>query len=120
MATVESFDSTFRVNNATLARPERVTLVGNVYVVDRIDLALLLNGFRGRQRRPREERNSGHLVSEHNQLIAGVDVFLHEPMLTNLLIIVLIKEGVDYVTRLSGDRSEARVRSHDLPLAQAY
>lgn len=97
-----------------------MTLVGNVDVVDRIDLALLLDGFRGRQRRPREERNSGHLVPEHNQLIAGVDVFLHKPMLTYLLIIVLIKEVVDYVTRLSGDWREARVRSHDLPLAQAH
>src|SRR5690606_18103099 len=78
VARVELLDAAGAVEDALLARVERVRGGGDLDVHDRVGLAVQLDGLLARQGRAREEGLAARQVTEDDRLVVGVDVGLHE------------------------------------------
>src|SRR6218665_1611340 len=80
-ALIELLDTPGRVEDALLARVERVRLGGNFNIDDGIGLTVNLNGLAARHRRTSEKRRPGGEIAEHNRVVFRMNIGLHSSFL---------------------------------------
>src|SRR6218665_1979798 len=80
-ALIELLDTPGRVEDALLARVERVRLGGNFNINDGVGLTVNLNGLAARHRRTSEKRRPGGEIAEHNRVVFRMNIGLHSSFL---------------------------------------